>query len=579
MSADDPSFKPDAESLATRIAELEAENARLRNARKFGLVWEDRPEAVEEAMAERLPILTRKPSLDVPGTRSEGRPHILIEGDNLHALTVLQATHAGSVDVIYIDPPYNTGKEFVYNDKLVGEEDRWRHSAWLSFIDKRLRLARVLLKDSGVILISIDDNEQAHLRLLCDQVFGASNFLATMVWESRPQGGNDSTYYRVGHEYILAYALDKTSCPPTVKLATDRSKYRKRDSHFASRGAYLPTKLNVSGLNYSPSMDFVITAPDGTELVPSGDPDSNVDKWIWRWSEEKVEWGAANDFIEFKRDPKSSQGWTVYSKEYELVDNKGTPLDRSATRKALLTQTGALEFLKPHNVKLSALLGKKAFDNPKPLPLMMYILGAFPSDAVILDFFAGSGTTAHAAAKLNEEDGGTRQVISVTNNENDICREVTQPRIRAALTGKMADGKNRDSLPGSLRFYATDFLRDRRNRDQALIDLARASADIVAVKEGAHNKILEAEHLTVLSGAGKSVAIVAECLSDHSELACRATEAAGKEDRKIAYLFTWADDGIEPELAAQWAGWEVHPLPTPLIAAIRRGANSARRPR
>ena len=571
-----PDHDSDVESLLARVGGLEAENARMRNVMKFGLVWEDRPESAEAKMTERLPILVRKPSFDVAGKEPTDRPHILIEGDNLHALTVLQATHANSVDVIYIDPPYNTGKEFIYNDKMVGKDDHWRHSAWLSFMNKRLRLARELLKNSGVILISIDDNEQAHLRLLCDRVFGAANFLATMVWESRPQGGNDSAHYRVGHEYILAYALDKAVCPPTIKLVTDRSKYRKKDSHFSSRGAYLPTKLNVSGLNYSASMDYTITAPDNSEIVPSGDPSSNVDKWIWRWSPAKVEWGIANDFIEFNRDPKSAQGWTVYYKEYEFVDNEGSPIDRSATRKGLLTQKGALEFLKPYNVKLSAILGRKAFDNPKSLPLMMYLLGAFPSDAVILDFFAGSGTTAHAAVQLNAEDGGRRQVISVTNNESDICREVTQPRIKAALTGKWANGAAHPPLRGSLRFYTTDFLRNRRNRDQALIDLARVAADIIAIKESAHDKNLVDTYMTVLHGDNKVVAVVTDSFSDHRELAESANLACGDQDMRLAYLFTWAEDGIEEEVAAQWAGWVVRPLPAPLMAAIRHGIYEAR---
>jgi hypothetical protein len=232
------------------------------------------------------------------------------------------------------------------------------------------------------------------------------------------------------------------------------------------------------------------------------------------------------------------------------------------------------------------MLGGKMFDNPKPLPLMIYLLGAFPSHAVVLDFFAGSGTTAHAIAYLNSQDGGTRQAILVTDNsakvgkkyianggKSGICRRVTQPRIRAALTGKWADHEHHSALSGSLRFYTTDFLRRRRNNDQLLIDLGRAAVDVIAVKEGVHDKIYESDYLTVLFRKGKAVAVVTDSLSEHAELAYTAGQACSTDDERTAYLFTWADEGVEPEIAEQWAGWAVKPLPAPLLAAIRRGIN------
>lgn len=150
----------------------------LHEQKKYGLVWEDKPEDVELQMARELPVLTEVKERAIISEAPEAPNHILIEGDNLHALTALTYTHAGKIDVIYIDPPYNTGnKDFVYNDRYVDKEDSYRHSKWLSFMSRRLRIARSLLSDHGVIFISIDDNEQAALKLLCDEVFGDTNFI------------------------------------------------------------------------------------------------------------------------------------------------------------------------------------------------------------------------------------------------------------------------------------------------------------------------------------------------------------------------------------------------------------------
>ena len=156
----------------------------LRKQKKYGLVWEDKPEDVEERLREELPVLIEDTGKAIISGEAGAPNHILIEGDNLEALTALAYTHEGQIDVIYIDPPYNTGnKDFVYNDQFVDKEDSYRHSKWLSFISKRLRIAKRLLSDKGVIFISIDDNEQAQLKLLCDEVFGEGNFVGSYFWK------------------------------------------------------------------------------------------------------------------------------------------------------------------------------------------------------------------------------------------------------------------------------------------------------------------------------------------------------------------------------------------------------------
>ena len=178
----------------------------LREHKTYGLVWEDKPEAVEERLREELPILQAVKDRALISKNPDAPNHILIEGDNLEALTTLAYTHEGKIDVIYIDPPYNTGnKDFIYNDSYVDSEDSYRHSKWLSFMARRLRIAKKLLSDRGVIFISIDDNEQAGLKLLCDQIFKSCNYISSIPWHSRQSLQND-TDLSVIHEYLLCYA-------------------------------------------------------------------------------------------------------------------------------------------------------------------------------------------------------------------------------------------------------------------------------------------------------------------------------------------------------------------------------------
>ena len=182
----------------------------LRKQKKYGLVWEDKPEDVEERLREELPVLIEDTGKAIISEDADAPRHILIEGDNLEALTALAYTHEGKIDVIYIDPPYNTGnKDFVYNDQFVDKEDSYRHSKWLSFMSRRLRIAKRLLSDKGVIFISIDDNEQAQLKLLCDEVFRTANFLGQIILKTATD--NNPSQINTEHEYMLSYCANKES--------------------------------------------------------------------------------------------------------------------------------------------------------------------------------------------------------------------------------------------------------------------------------------------------------------------------------------------------------------------------------
>lgn len=180
--------------------------------KKYGIVWENSPEDVEENLRVNVPVLVEDKDKAIISNADDAPNHILIEGDNLEALTALSYTHEGKIDVIYIDPPYNTGnKDFVYNDSFVDSEDGYRHSKWLSFMEKRLKIAKKLLSDKGVIFISIDDNEQANLKLLCDEVFGSDNFIANVIWEKKYTVANDAKYFSDTHDFIVTYAKNKSN--------------------------------------------------------------------------------------------------------------------------------------------------------------------------------------------------------------------------------------------------------------------------------------------------------------------------------------------------------------------------------
>lgn len=184
----------------------------LRSQKKYGLVWEDKPEDAELRMVDEMPVLEEVPERAIVCDAPDAPNHILIEGDNLEALTALTYTHTGKIDVIYIDPPYNTGnKDFVYNDSFVDRENGYRHSMWLSFMNKRLKIAKNLLSEKGVIFISIDDNEQAQLKMLCDEIFGEDCFVSKCVWQSTA-GSNTGTDIVTVTEYVFVYCKSRESC-------------------------------------------------------------------------------------------------------------------------------------------------------------------------------------------------------------------------------------------------------------------------------------------------------------------------------------------------------------------------------
>lgn len=440
--------------------------ALLRQHKKYGLVWEDKPEDVEERLREELPVLREVKERFIPSDDPDAPNHILIEGDNLEALMALSYTHEGKVDVIYIDPPYNTGnKDFVYNDSFVDSEDSFRHSKWLSFMSKRLKIAKRLLSDKGVIFISIDDNEQAQLKLLCDEIFLGSNFLGNVIWEKTDSPRMDVKGFTVRHDYILVYANNnfilKRIAPEEVP-----EHYSKIDD--SGRKYYLKP-LRLMGGHKSDSLYYGIEAPDGTIVYPM---ETNGDKGCWRWSKTKYE-----DEIERIEWIKGKKGWSANFRIY--ADNL-TPTPVSTVwpfDKVGSTRTAKTE--------LSNVVQQSVFSYPKPSSLISFIEKiASDKDSIILDFFAGSGTTLHATMQLNAEDGGHRQCILVTNNENNICEDVTYERNKRVINGYTTPkGVQVEGLHNNrLRYYKTDFIsRDRTQKNMR--QLVEAATDMLCIKE------------------------------------------------------------------------------------------------
>ncbi|MEV7276821.1 site-specific DNA-methyltransferase [Streptomyces sp. NPDC093111] len=421
---------------------------------KFGLTWFGKRNARRIALKPSTATLLPRPeeSVDWDTTRN-----VMIEGDNLEVLKVLQKSYANKVKLVYIDPPYNTGKDFIYPDsfqdsiqsylRFTGQTDgggerlssnaetsgRY-HSAWLDMMYPRLTLARNLLADDGLIVTSIDDHEVHNLRALLDEIFGSENFIGSFVWKRKAGGGDDSGHIAVEHEYLLCYARRAES----VKLARIKhespsmtAKYNRSEN---GRRYYLE-RLDKTSLTYSSALDYEIECPDGTWISPpQNDPDNPTT--IWRWGKSKVT--DSRDELEFQRDKKTGE-WRVYTRTWESLDGV-TPRSLLVEAEHGRNRDGTQELI--------SLFGGRVFTNPKPVKMLKHILriAASDPDSIVLDFFAGSGSVAHALMEINGEDEGRRRFILVqlpeSTGRNDYAKisDITRARLR----------KVREKLSGAL---------------------------------------------------------------------------------------------------------------------------------
>ena len=449
----------------------------LRKQKKYGLVWEDKPEDVEERLREELPVLIEDTGKVIVSEDTDAPNHILIEGDNLEALTALAYTHEGQIDVIYIDPPYNTGnKDFVYNDQFVDKEDSYRHSKWLSFMSKRLRIAKRLLSDKGVIFISIDDNEQAQLKLLCDEVFGEKNFIGCIPRLTSPQRFAQEKNINISHDSLLIYSQNNNVSLNKIILDNKNGKTLKEDKigHYYKGD----TKALIAPISqgYSENCDYDFEYKG--KIYKPINKDGIRNRWFW--TKKRMEAAAKLGIL---RETKSGLRMQIYQ-DVKFDENTNTLITKEIGVRFCSLDLLDNKYSNPNGVADLSVFGDIKFNNPKPISLIRTICELYPAkNSTILDFFAGSGTTLHAAMQLNAEDGGHRKCILVTNNENNICEEVTYERNKRVIQGYTTPkGEEVPGLTGNtLRYYRTDFIsRDRSPRNMRA--LVAASTDLLCIK-------------------------------------------------------------------------------------------------
>ena len=412
------------------------------NGKKYGLVFEEHREAIDEKLEQNAPVFIEEKDLFID---NGGELNFLLEGDNLASLKLLEKTHRGKIDVIYIDPPYNTLKDekddFTYDDVRIDKTDLFAHSKWLSFMKERLTIAYSLLSKKGCIFLSIDDHEFANLKLLMDSIFGEKNFLCDIIWNSTKSVTN-TAIISVSHTYNLVYFKDINW------IIENRTNFRipETGEGFSNpdndpRGLWKADPFQVGG--WRPNQQYEIVNPN-TGVIYKPNKDCS-----WKNDYKKFQELLKENRIVFG---KNGTGGPQRKRFIWEAEERGRVV-KTIWDDVDTTTNGTQELKKIFN-------GDAPFSNPKPTNFIQRILQLSTNQSsTILDFFAGSGTTGHAVLKLNAEDGGHRKFILCTNNENNICREITYQRLKTVITGTRKDGsKYSDGLLGSLKYFKTDFI-------------------------------------------------------------------------------------------------------------------------
>jgi len=460
----------------------------LEKRKKYGLVWdtEREPERVVLDCQTQLPILKEIKENEIQ-TGKDDITHILIEGDNYHSLSVLNYTHEKSVDLIYIDPPFNTGSsDFKYNDKFVGDEDSYRHSKWLSFMNHRLKLAKNVLKNSGVILVHIDDNEFAQLKLLMDDAFGPANFRNAIVWAYRTGGApRKNDVFSSKHDYILFYSKDSNSF--YFNKLKERIIYKKN---------FFGPKKDADGQYYA---------------------DVNL-----------------RDVIE---------GELTLLKDGDLY--------------------------KEVNVKPVINLSSERipdFPTQKPKGLIRFLLEVLaPPNAVVLDFFAGSGSTAYSILELNNEYDKDYQFILCTNDENGICSNICYPRLKKLMKGNKEAKTKVQSLGGNLKYYRTAFV-PAAPTDKNKELLTKQSIEMLVLKEGTFEKVTDNPSYVIYRNSDKYTGIIFDQLS-FAEF----KRAILEVDKPISlYIFSLADEDFSDDFADTKGLIKICAIPEAILRVYRR---------
>jgi adenine-specific DNA-methyltransferase len=470
--------------------------------KKYGLVWEDKPEDVEEQLRNNLPVL--KEVKDKAIINGEDNPnHILIESDNLHALVALTYTHQDKIDAMYFDPPYNTGsKDWRYNNDYVAKEDSFKHSKWISMMSKRLKIAKTLLKNDGVICVTIDDYEMPRLFILMEEIFGEDNHLGTIVIRNNPSGRSTVKGMSIAHEYGVFFGKSSES---KVGRLERNEKQISRFKFFDEFGPFEWVNFRKHGgtREESRSMYYPIFISEDSCRIPELNWDDIEKEWI------AIEKPKANESIIYPIDDKNKdRRW-----KWGIDRSKNSPEDFCVKKdkngelgvyiKSRMTNDGVLPLTWWDKNEYSAtaygtnlikdIFGElQVFTYPKSLYAVIDSIKVLSNkkDAIILDIFAGSGTTLHATMSLNEEDGGNRQCILVTNNENNICEEVTYERNKKIIEGyNSAKGITVSGLEkNNLRYFKSiNISREKSIKNKK--ELTLLATEMLCIKEDCYTPI------------------------------------------------------------------------------------------
>lgn len=440
--------------------------------KKYGLVWEEHSEKVDEMLEHNIPIFVEDKERKI--VINEEAYNFLLEGDNLHSLKLLEKTHKGKIDLIYIDPPYNTGEEdFRYDDNYVDVNDTFRHSKWLSFMSERLKIANKLLSSRGFIFISIDDKEASTLRLLCDDIFGESNYEKTDYIKVRylEKTLKSDMKYHKEIEQVLVYKKSDVAQPYIKPEAYDYGKFVYSIEELASGSL-----MELGGKK-------VVLFKDGEyKITKSSSGSRDGLKEVWATGTILNGNSSGRFFRDYLDGRKTLDGLGVLYKVYDIGDDQYqyryfTGPKKSNATKGKYYQGVPVNKMEDGSEKIIPIPnfydmagdfgnirheGKVSFNSgKKPIKMIRRFIEYFEQkDICVLDFFAGSGTTGHAVMQLNKEDGGNRKYILCTNNENNICEEITYQRLKNI----------QEELPHNLKYYKTDFISKFNDTEESISD-------------------------------------------------------------------------------------------------------------
>ena len=554
------------------LAEIERLKKELKKRKKYGLVWEEKPEDVVEMCKKSLPVLKEVKNKEI--ITDENKPvNLLIEGDNYHALSVLNYTHEKKVDIIYIDPPYNTGKkdEFKFNDQWIDENDSYRHSKWLSFMEKRLQLAKSLLKDSGVIFISIDDNELTQLRLLLDEIFDR-NFIALFIHKNN-SSKNQANLVSVSTEYLLLYKRTKDG------LKGKEWRIFKKGAKDIAR-TY--EKLKAKGLSLEEIEDQIKEMYSRPKYMHLGRWNKVDERGVFVDADLSRE-GGSKDYTIINPNTKKpcvipDRGW---GKSYEELlrlqkedliwyGDESTPprMKVYITDENFMVPDSLLYFDNSVDTRMiKNMFGKLVFENPKPLELIKTIITmSSDKNAVVLDFMAGSGTTGHAVLELNKENGNNRQFILCTNNENNICTDVCYPRIQKVIQGYIDSKKQKiEGLGGNLKYFKTDFV-DAEPTDKNKKKLTEQATEMLCIREGTFEQVLDKRNFKIFKNNSHYTGIIFDQLAI-SEFKKAIKDIKGKFS---IYIFSLGDDTFDEEFEDIKQKIKLSPIPEAILRVYRR---------